>query len=185
MTTPKTVLTFAASNSKHSINKKLVAHAAQMLQSTSDGQIHIHMLDLSDFEMPIYSIDREQESGIPEAARVFYSAIGDADALLISFAEHNGNFTAAYKNIFDWCSRIDAKVFQNKPMIVLSASPGGRGGANVRKIVIDSAPHFGGVVKGGMSVGKFSDNFNHETQQLSNPELAAELSEQLSALELT
>jgi len=184
MTTNKTILSFAASNSKQSINKKLVRYAAKVLQNPADGNIQINMLDLNDYEMPIYSIDREQETGIPDEAKRFYSAIGEADALLISFAEHNGNVSAAYKNIFDWCSRIDSKVFQNKPMVVLSASPGGRGGANARQIAIDSAPHFAGLVKGGLSVGKFSENFDEETQQLSNPELAAELSKQLAALEL-
>jgi len=184
MIAKKTVLAFAASNSKKSINQKLVKHASQVLQNTGDGQIHINMLDLNDYEMPIYSIDRELETGIPDKASEFFSAIGEADALLISFAEHNGNVSAAYKNIFDWCSRIDSKVFQNKPMVVLSASPGGRGGASARQIAIDSAPHFAGLVKGGLSVGKFFENFDEETQQLSNPELAAKLSEQLAALEL-
>jgi NAD(P)H-dependent FMN reductase len=60
------------------------------------------VLDLNDYEMPIYSIDRETEDGIPEEAQRFYDELGAVDAILISFAEHNGAYTAAYKNIFDW-----------------------------------------------------------------------------------
>mgnify|MGYP001803843157 CR=1 FL=1 len=83
--------------------------------------------------MPIYSIDREQASGIPQQAQDFFAKIGSADALLISYAEHNGFYTAAFKNIFDWCSRVDTKVFQDKPMVILSASLGPNGGAIVLK----------------------------------------------------
>jgi len=57
-----------------------------------------------------------------------------ADALLISYAEHNGNYSAAYKNLYDWASRIDAKVFQGKPTVVLATSPGPGG----RRSTLDS-----------------------------------------------
>ena len=36
--------------------------------------------------------------------------VGDADAGLVSFAEHNRTVTSAWKNLFDWMSRIDMKV---------------------------------------------------------------------------
>lgn len=61
------VLAFAATNSRNSINKALVTHAAELLQRNAGAELEI--LDLNDFEMPIYSIDREQDSGIPEPAR--------------------------------------------------------------------------------------------------------------------
>lgn len=98
------IVAFAASNSRHSINRQLLNCAANLLP---DGAIRF--LDLNDYEMPIYSIDREHESGIPEKAEQFMGHIASCDALLISFAEHNGTYTAAFKNIFDWCSRINSK----------------------------------------------------------------------------
>jgi NAD(P)H-dependent FMN reductase len=70
------------------------------------------VLDLNDFEMPLFSVDREQAGGIPDFAHQFYKKVGAADALLVSFAEHNGSYSAAYKNLFDWTSRIDNKVYQ-------------------------------------------------------------------------
>jgi len=74
--------------------------------------------------MPLYSEDREKKLGQPDAAKRFFNKIGTADALLISYTEHNGSFTAAYKNLFDWTSRIDPKVYQGKSMVLLSTSPG-------------------------------------------------------------
>jgi NAD(P)H-dependent FMN reductase len=45
----------------------------------------------------------------------FFNKLGTADLLVISFAEHNGAYSAAFK-IFDWISRIHATTFKkNKP----------------------------------------------------------------------
>ncbi|MFK7858051.1 MAG: NADPH-dependent FMN reductase [Granulosicoccus sp.] len=182
MSTLKKVLVFAASNSRASINKQLVTHAAEILKEEIHPTVDIDILDLNDFEMPIYSIDRETTDGIPEAARQFYAAIGQADALLISYAEHNGLYTVAFKNIFDWCSRIDRNVFQDKPMVIMAASPGAGGGANVLKTALEAASYFGADIKGSLSVGRFSQTFNSDSGELADPQLASALREQLNLL---
>ena len=126
----KNILVFGASNSKNSINRKLASFAANQLQDAD-----INLLDLNDFEMPIYSIDREKENGIHPLALQFKEEIKKADGILISFAEHNGSYTTAFKNIYDWISRIESNVWLDKPMLLLSTSPGGRGG----QFVLDTA----------------------------------------------
>ena len=153
------VLAFAASNSKQSINRVLVEHAVDVLERDVAPTASVSRIDLSRFDMPIYSIDRERASGVPIAAHVFFDEIGAADAVIVSFAEHNGSYTAAFKNVFDWASRIDAQVYQNKPMLLMSASPGQRGGASVLKTAVASAPFFGGDVCGSFSVGPFETCF--------------------------
>jgi NAD(P)H-dependent FMN reductase len=125
--------------------------------------------------MPIYSIDRQNEHGIPERAHAFMAKIAAADALLISFAEHNGAYTAAYKNLFDWCSRIDPKVFQGKAVAMLSTSPGPAGAGNVLNAATGSAPYFNGVLKASLSVPSFYDNFDVEQNALKNPEIQTQL----------
>ena len=118
------LLAFAASSSKTSINKQLVVYASTLL----DGA-EVEVLDLNDYELPLYSVDKEKELGHPQLAQVFMAKIAANDAIIISFAEHNGSYSAAYKNLFDWCSRINPKVFQDKPLVLLSTSPGPRGAA--------------------------------------------------------
>lgn len=176
------VLAFAASNSQKSINKQLVTHAASVLQSEILESTAVEIIDLNDFEMPIYSIDRETETGIPEPAHQFFKKIGDADALLISFAEHNGLYTAAYKNLFDWASRIEMKVYQNKPMVILATSPGRSGGQHVLDVTQDLAPFFGADVKASLAIPSFNHNFDSETGQISTAELQAALKSALSTL---
>lgn len=171
------LLAFAASSSSKSINKQLVTYATSLV---SDATIEI--LDINDYEMPIFSQDREDELGQPQQAKDFFAKLGQADAIIISFAEHNGSYTAAYKNLFDWTSHIDMKLFQNKPMVLLATSPGPGGAKTVLNAATGSAPYFAADVKASISIPSFFDNFNQETQTLTNPELIDELTTALALL---
>lgn len=171
------VLAFAASSSKNSINKHLANYAAHKIEAAQ-----IELLDINDYEMPLFSEDKEKELGQPELAKAFYKKIGEADALVISFAEHNGSYTAAYKNLFDWTSRINRQVFQNKPIIMLSTSPGPGGARTVLAAAQGSAPHFAANVKAALSVPNFYDNFDLETGKLINNELEDKLLSVISQL---
>jgi NAD(P)H-dependent FMN reductase len=171
------LLTFAATNSKHSINQSLAVFAAGLV----DGA-EVEILDINDYEMPIFSIEREQELGQPDAARAFFRKIGEADALIISFAEHNGTYTAAYKNLFDWTSRIDTGVFQNKPTVFLATSPGGRGAAGVLATASNSGPHFAANLKASVSVPSFHENFDSETNTLKNSAIEQQLRDAVALL---
>jgi len=182
MSNRPTVLVFAASNSTTSINMALAMHAADVLKNELATDIDIETLDLNDFEMPIYSPEREAAGGVPQLAKDFLAQIGAADALIIAYAEYNGHYTAAFKNVFDWCSRVDGKVYQNKPQVVLSTSPGGGGAASVLKAVIDSSGYFGADIKGSLSVASFYDVFDMEAGKLTDPALAASLREALLGL---
>jgi NAD(P)H-dependent FMN reductase len=171
------VLALAASNSENSINKKLATYAASKLV---DAEVEV--LDINDFEMPIYSIQREVTLGKPKLAQAFYDKITECDVIIISFAEHNGSYTAAYKNLFDWTSRIDIKVYQDKPMLMLATSPGPSGAKSVLASALSSAIYFAANVKGSLSIPNFFDNFDLETNQINNEMLEAELLAQLEKL---
>jgi len=176
------ILSFAATNSRQSINKQLVTYAAEALSKRIGADAQVDIIDLNDYEMPIYSIDRENESGIPAEAHRFFTQIRQADVILISFAEHNGSYTTAYKNLYDWASRIDMRVYDGKPMILLSTSPGPGGGKNVLRTAVEALPHFGADVRGSFSLGKFYDVFDVENARLINPEQQTELNQLLDSL---
>lgn len=171
------ILAFAASNSSTSINKALVSYATTLLEG-----VNIEVLDLNDYEMPLFSTDKENELGQLDLAKQLLEKIENSDAIVISFAEHNGSYTAAYKNIFDWCSRINPKVYLDKPMALLATSPGAGGAANVLSLATSSMPHFGGIVKGSCSVPSFYENFDTEKQRISNPEINKQLKEEVTKL---
>ena len=171
------ILAFAASSSKKSINNHLVRYAASLLEGVTT-----EILDINDYELPLFSEDREAELGQPDLAKQFFDKIGNADAVIISFADHNGSYTAAYKNIFDWASRINPKVFQNKAMVLLATSPGPGGGSNVLAAATASAPYFDGVVKASLSVPSFYDNFDIEQGRIINEDISGQLLAAMNSL---
>ena len=178
----RTVLAFAASNSQHSINRKLALHAGDLLCAIFEGAIDLATLDLNDFEMPIYSPERQAADGVPAAAQRFYDQITAADAVIVSFAEHNGSYSAAYKNIFDWCSRIDRAVYQGRPMLLLATSQGSRGGAVVLKTAQETLPALGGDVVASFKLGAFSTHFDEGRNAMKTPEFSASLRRSVHAL---
>lgn len=172
------ILSFPASNSRHSINRELLHYAERFLKAHD-----IEHLDIHDYEMPIYSVDRERETGVPDAAKRFLRKIAEADGLLISFAEHNGNYTAAFKNLSDWCSRIDRNIYQHKKMVLLSASPGQGGASTVLAMAESSVPFFGGDVVASLSIPSFHENFDSEAGVLTNEVLADKLEKAMAQLD--
>ncbi len=174
----KKIIVFGASTSRSSINKKFASWAASLLKS-----VQLEILDLNDFEMPIYSIDRERENGIPKLALDFKNKIKEADAIIISLAEHNGSYTAAFKNITDWVSRIEKGTWADKPILLLSTSPGQRGAQGVLSAAINSFPYQGAKIIGSFSLPSFHQNFN-EDKGIIDSNLKTQLKEQLKKLEI-
>ncbi len=177
------VLAIPATNSRNGLNRQIVGAAAKLLESGELGvEATVDILDLNDFEMPIYSTERQNEGGFPEPAQRFLDRIGSADALIVSFAEHNGSYSVAWKNVFDWASRIDLAVYQGRRMAMFSTAPGPRGGAGVLEHATLVAPFFGGDVVGSLAIPSFADNFDTSSGQLSDPELRTAFAEVVSAL---
>jgi len=164
------IIAFGASTSNDSINKKLATYAASLFENAT-----VEVLDLNKYAMPLFNVDIEVSIGNHEVAQAFLDKIKAADLLVISMAEHNGNYSAAFKNIFDWCSRINGKVFQEKPMLLLATSPGARGGASVLEIAKNAFPRYGASIKATFSLPSFNENFDVENGRISNTELDNDL----------
>lgn len=101
---------------------------------------------------------------------------------MISYAEHNGHYTAFYKNLFDWTSRITKEVYQGKPTVFFSVSPGSGGAETVLQAAAASAEYFAADLRGTLSIPSFGDNFDLENNKLVNRELQADLVEVLKKL---
>jgi NAD(P)H-dependent FMN reductase len=130
MPEPIKVLAFAGSLRSASLNKKLVRVAAQIAQRVG---AEVTLVDLREFNMPLYDGDLEASSGIPEGAIRFKQLMNSHDALLISAPEYNSSISGALKNAIDWASRqapgeAPLQSLSGKVAGLLSASPGALGG---------------------------------------------------------
>jgi chromate reductase len=150
----KNIVTIGGSNSKHSINKVLAEYVGGLVKN-----VGLTKVDLNDFEMPLFSVDVEAEQGFPNGAVALKEVLNNADGFVISLAEHNGAYSTAFKNAFDWLSRIDGKVWQDKPMLLLASSPGARGGQTMLEIALGRFPYMGANIVGNLSFPSFYENF--------------------------
>ena len=152
----KNVLVFGASNNRNSIDKQFAISVSKKLRGVKPV-----VVDLNDFELPVYSVDLEKENGIHENALAFHKLIRECDALVISLAEHNGLHTSAFKNLWDWLSRIPSEkpmdIWGGKPMFLLSTSPSKRPHNYVLKVSKELFPHFGANIVADF----YLPSFNH------------------------
>ncbi len=170
------ILAFGGSTSSASINRVFANYVAGLVP-----EAEVTDLDLRQYQIPIYSIDEEEENGIPAVIKDFIALVAAHDALVISLAEHNGSYAAAYKNLVDWATREEYQVWANKPMLLLATSPGGRGGASVLAAAESSYPRLGADLKATFSLPSFNDNFSTEEGVL-DADLQKQLSDAVAAL---
>lgn len=171
----KKILAFAGSTSSTSINKKLATFAAENLENTS-----FDIIDLRDFILPIYSED-EEKNGFPESIKKFTALLDNYEGFILSLAEHNGSYAAAFKNIFDWSSRINAKIFRDKPLLLMATSPGGLGGKFVLAVGEQRFSRMGAKELITFSLPSFYDNFVEG--KIVNKELSIALKDQVNKFE--
>jgi len=127
------LLLISGSQRQGSYNLRL-AHVVAGLARSRGAEVN--MLDLRALALPLYDGDLEVASGVPAGARTLQAALALADAMLVVTPEYNGFPTPLVINAFDWLSRLGAgdglpaglATTANKPVGLLSASPGALGG---------------------------------------------------------
>ena len=170
------ILSIGASTSSTSINQQFSNYAASQVSGAEVTPFLISSLTL-----PIYSEDEEKENGIPAGAQQFLDALKEHDGVVLSLAEHNGSYTAAFKNLYDWASRAEQKVWQGKPMLLLSTSPGARGGATALAAGEATFPRMGAELAASYSLPSFYDNFSSDG--IKDPDIHSQLKQAVTAFE--
>src|SRR5690606_40275669 len=86
------ILAFGASYSQTSINKEFATYAASKFEDAN-----VEILDLNNYQLPLLTIELENEIGHPAVAKEFVNKLAEAELIIISLSEHNGSYTAAFK----------------------------------------------------------------------------------------
>lgn len=122
---------FAGSARNSSTNKQLAALAAS---TAKEAGAEVTLIDLADFDMPIYNGDIETETGLPENAKRLKQLFVEHDGFFIASPEYNSSISAVLKNALDWISRPHTEneprlwAFQGKIAAIGSVAPGALGG---------------------------------------------------------
>jgi NAD(P)H-dependent FMN reductase len=172
-----TIIAFAGSLRKDSVNKKLLSEAVAIARGLG---AHVEVLDLASYPLPFYNADLESAKGMPEEAKKFRRLLIEAKAIMIASPEYNASVSGVLKNQIDWCSRSEEgkpsrDAFKGKKIALMSASPSTYGGsralADLRPILED----IGGIVlKNQVSLPNAYQAFN-PTGKLLIPEKLQEL----------
>lgn len=81
----------------------------------------------ANLRLPLYDGDLEDQ-GIPPEVATLSRQIAQADAVVIVTPEYNKALSGVLKNALDWVSRTPGRVWQHKPVAILSAAAGRAGG---------------------------------------------------------
>jgi chromate reductase, NAD(P)H dehydrogenase (quinone) len=164
----KKILAFAGSNSSTSINHTLVYFVASHIKDHD-----VKVIRLSDYPLPMYGEDLEKNEGFPSQLKELLNEIRSADGLIISVNEHNSGVSAFFKNVVDWLSRIDRNYLEGMKILVMSTSPGKRGGVSALEYSKNVFHRTGGEVVDAFTFPSFYENFSREDDTIENEELSA------------
>jgi chromate reductase len=148
------ILAFAGSNSSESINHQLIQFIGKQI-----NKVETEIVRLNDYNIPMYGVDIEKSGGIPKGVINLNNKIQEAQGIIISVAEHNGNVTAFFKSVIDWLSRYNRTFLEGKKILLLSTSPGQRGGASALEITQKILSRFKGEIVAYYSLGNFNKVF--------------------------
>ena len=177
------VLALAGSTRADSYNKKLIRAAAKLAQEMG---AQVTIIDLRDYLMPFYDADLEKE-GMPKNAKRFRDMIMSSDGIIISSPQYNASIPAVLKNALDWASRDENgqesdSAFAGKKFVVMSASPGKKGGAkglvHLRAVIKDCG---GEVLEKQVSIPCADQAFD-ETGSLKESSLKQQLEQAVNQL---
>lgn len=118
------ILVVAASLRKDSFNRRLAELAIKPLEAAGHEVVRANY---ADWDVVGFNQDLEAEQR-PVSIDGVKAQIESAQAMMIVTPEYNFSFPGTLKNAIDWLSRFRPVPLSNKPMMLLSASPGLVGG---------------------------------------------------------
>lgn len=118
------LLVFAASHRPESYNRQLAKLAET---HAKNKKVEVDFAEYREFDMPIYN-DSGTLEGAPPSVKRFGERAAKTHGIIISSPEYNWSYPGSIKNILDWTSRMKPNPLAGKTALLMSATPGGRGG---------------------------------------------------------
>lgn len=123
--TPVSFLVLSASQRTGSLNTQLAKLTANVIEEFGGKTDFATMVN---FDAPSYNQDKNDNEGFPKGAEEFHRHVVSNDALVIISPEYNASMPGVLKNAIDWLSRYRPQPFNEKHILLLSASPSMTGG---------------------------------------------------------
>ncbi|MGM0443737.1 MAG: NADPH-dependent FMN reductase [Fibrobacterota bacterium] len=152
------VLALSGSVRRGSVNMLLLKEAAR---AAEEAGLIVDICSGNDLDLPIFSQDIEA-AGLPDSVRCLREKAAGASAFIMACPEYNHSLTPLLKNALDWLSRPRGEesygaLFRQKPVLILSATPGPAGGAHARRHLRDVLEIFTMPCSGEFGLGRAYD----------------------------
>ncbi|QLE02719.1 NAD(P)H-dependent oxidoreductase [Galbibacter sp. BG1] len=170
----KKIIAFAGSNSSKSINYELVKYTVSLVDD-----FDIQLLNMANMPFPLFSEDDERKYGYKNSLVELKEDFDEADGVILSVNEHNGNPSAYFKNLIDWISRLERKFLEDKYVFLMGTSAGKRGALGAISVTENMLPRFGAKVENVFSLPEFNMNFSAKTNTITNSNMEKEHRKQL------
>ena len=161
------ILIFAGSARQGAFSKQLAAATTTIV---ADDGCKPTLIDLADFDVPLYNADLETEAGIPQPVIDFRHLVASHAGMIIATPEYNGFVTPLLLNMLCWASRPSPSddfgaVFQGRPVALMASSPGRLGGVRVIPRLRDVVAELGMIpVPGFVTVPAAGSAFTEQGQ---------------------
>ncbi len=170
------LLGISGSLRKNSLNTAAL-HACQDLLPAG---VTLSLFDIA--AIPLYNED-VREQGFPPAVQQLREQIAAADALIFATPEYNYSIPGVLKNAIDWASRPPEQPFENKPIALIGATPGGFGTSRSQYHLRQVFIYLNGLLLNRPEVMIYSAPSKFDAQgQLIDPATAEQLRKMLLAL---
>ena len=173
---PPITIALCGSPSSDSINEDLLRHVMSQVNRP------VEFVSVRNIDAPFYSADVEKADGHPADIVALKARIAAADGLILASPEFNGGMPAMLKNTIDWLSRVGRPILPG-PLLLLSTSPGGRGGQTNLGVLAERAGRWGATVTGTFSLPSFHKTFDRQARTLVDPEDQARLDAAIATFE--
>lgn len=159
------ILGFDGSGRKNSMNRKLLEIVAR---ETETAGAEVTLINLHDYDLPIYNGDLEAEHSLPEKVIELKKLFGEQDGFLIASPEYNGGYSALLKNAIDWITRpapegVPRQPFAGSTIGLITTTPGPLSG--LRGLNQLNGLFFGigaTVLSTVVAVGNYGTSFNED-----------------------
>ena len=142
-------------------NQKLALKLKELAQSQN---CEAEVINLVDYNLPLYSTIEEEKNGIPESALDLATKIIDLKAFIIVAPEYNGVMPPVLNNAMAWTSRAtkDWRDAFNEKIVALATHSGGGGAKGLQAMRIQFQ-HLGANILAREILTTYEKPLNEET----------------------
>ena len=98
-----------------------------LLKSIQPSYGQLDLVKPEELRGPVFDPEILDGSGVPPNLRAIGERVAQADAVVVASPEYNGSISSPLKNLLDWTSKMDPMPWEDRPVLLLGASPGALG----------------------------------------------------------